>query len=52
MNLTPDEEYVALKARFDDCYDTTLKPILQKSESLRHKYMLSFFVLLLLAAVF
>ncbi len=52
MNLTPDEEYAALKARFDDCYDTTLKPILQKSESLRHKYMLSFFVLLLLAAVF
>ena len=47
-----EEEYLELKQRFDVYYDQTLKPILQKNDKLRLKYVFFFVILLILALVF
>ena len=52
QNFTKDEEYNALKAKFDVYYTENMQPVLQQSEKTRHKYLLVFFILLLMACVF
>lgn len=47
-----DEEYIELKSRFDAYYDEKLRPILQKSESVRRRYLAAFAVLVCMGLFF
>ena len=49
--LNHDEEYWELKNRFDAYYDETLKPVLQRSESVRHRYLAAFSVLVCMGLI-
>lgn len=51
MDIKKEEQYIALKQKFDAYYNDTLKPILQKNDAVRHKYVLMFLILLAMSVV-
>ena len=51
MDVKKEEEYITLKQKFDVYYNDTLKPILQKNDAVRHKYVLMFLILLAMSVV-
>lgn len=52
IDITRTQDYIEQKQKFDMYYDTTLRPILERSNRVRRRYNIAFAVLILMAVVF
>lgn len=52
IDITQTTDFIAQKQKFDIYYEQKIKPILMSHETVRHRYLLSFYILLVMGLLF